>query len=135
MNNIITMDSFGADCPINWEEIADYLNSVIEEENLDDSEVEQLWEEYCRANIEDCPKPKFETIKELRNNYDGDFAMSDVEKVKEYFDMDKKIWFSQEDIDFNKEIKACKDLYECADVLNYYSDTVLNGSRFEVVEI
>ena len=62
MNNIITMDSFGADCPINWEEITDYLNSIIEEENLDDSGIEQLWEEYCRGDIENCPKPKFETI-------------------------------------------------------------------------
>lgn len=31
----VTMDSFGSDCPVNWEEIADYLNKLIDDA-LDD---------------------------------------------------------------------------------------------------
>ena len=59
-----TADSFGSDCPRNWEEIASFLNGVFEErlgkEELDDDETwrlsNQIWEDYCNGKIPDAPK-------------------------------------------------------------------------------
>lgn len=53
----ITVDSFGSNLPRNWEEIADFLNNLIEEKG-DDSKlaVEELWEDYCSGRIEDAPE-------------------------------------------------------------------------------
>ena len=56
----ITMDSFGQDCPTNWEEIAEYLNDKIDalEDITDDTGaltpegrdlVDAIWEDYCNA--------------------------------------------------------------------------------------
>lgn len=63
----INMDSFGDTCPSNWEEIADYLNAIIEakEDLFEDGEltrdgrdfIEQLWEQYCSGDLPDAPKP------------------------------------------------------------------------------
>ena len=63
----ITVDSFGANCPQNWEEIADFLNEIIEEkietDNLNDRDAldfsEELWEQYCMGNIKDAPEAIF----------------------------------------------------------------------------
>lgn len=54
----ITVDSFGSNLPKNWEEIANFLNNLIEEKG-DDSKlaVEELWEDYCSGRIEDAPEP------------------------------------------------------------------------------
>lgn len=51
------MDSFGQDCPMNWEQIADYLNSIIEDmEGITDEfgevtpdgreQIDNVWENY-----------------------------------------------------------------------------------------
>lgn len=67
----ITMDSFGQDCPNNWEEIADYLNSIIDsmdgitDENgeltLDGREkIDTIWETYCSGDMPEAPKPIFD---------------------------------------------------------------------------
>lgn len=63
----INMDYFGDTCPSNWEEIADYLNAIIEakEDLFEDGEltrdgrdyIEQLWEQYCSGDLPDAPKP------------------------------------------------------------------------------
>ena len=75
-NYEITMDSFGDTCPTNWEEIAAYLNSIIEDwvdelttidadycEDVDMDElrrrVDDLWEKYCAGDLEDAPAPVF----------------------------------------------------------------------------
>lgn len=44
----ITVESFGGDVPENWEEIADYLNTIIREEGLqnDVNAVNDLWDDY-----------------------------------------------------------------------------------------
>ena len=54
----ITVESFGGNLPRNWEEIADFLNNLIEEKG-DNSKlaVEELWEDYCSGRIEDAPEP------------------------------------------------------------------------------
>ena len=64
-----TMDSFGQDCPENWEEIADYLNSIIDERltpdeygNITDDDyniVCKIWEDYCNGDMPEAPKPIF----------------------------------------------------------------------------
>lgn len=73
----ITMDSFGADLPQNWEEIAAYLNNMIDE-SLDNAEgafesghdatglsaegheiVNDIWERFCSGEIEGAPAPIF----------------------------------------------------------------------------
>ena len=66
----ITMDSFGQDCPANWEEIADYLNGVIDEMDVTDEDgeltmdgrdqIEALWERYCAGEFEGAPAPIME---------------------------------------------------------------------------
>ncbi len=48
MDNHITMESFGADLPDNWEEIAAELNKIIDERGIADDHdaVNELWDEY-----------------------------------------------------------------------------------------
>ena len=57
---MITMDSFGSECPSNWEEIADFLNALIEERGIenDPEELDQLWEDYCNGDIPGAPEAK-----------------------------------------------------------------------------
>lgn len=57
---MITMDSFGSECPENWEEIADFLNALIEERGIenDPDELNQLWEDYCNGDIPGAPEAK-----------------------------------------------------------------------------
>lgn len=71
----ITMDSFGQDCPTNWEEIADYLNGIIdnlEDITDDDGELtvdgrekisaiwENYWSDYHAGELKDAPVPVIE---------------------------------------------------------------------------
>lgn len=54
----ITVESFGSNLPRNWEEIADFLNNLIEEKADDSKEaVEEIWENYCAGNIKGAPEP------------------------------------------------------------------------------
>lgn len=60
---LITMDSFGAALPDNWQEIADYLNELLSElweksESKDDFKeaVEEVWDQYCNDLISGAPK-------------------------------------------------------------------------------
>lgn len=67
MNNMhINMDSFGSDCPANWQEIANYLNECIDaiiDSYGDDAEyspdcrdeIANLWERYCNGELKDAP--------------------------------------------------------------------------------
>lgn len=57
---MITMDSFGSMLPGNWEEIADFLNNLIEERGIenDPDELAQLWEDYCNGDIPGAPEAK-----------------------------------------------------------------------------
>lgn len=57
---MITMESFGSMLPENWEEIADFLNALIEEHGIenDKDELDQLWEDYCNGDIPGAPEAK-----------------------------------------------------------------------------
>lgn len=72
--NYITMDSFGTDLPSNWEEIAAFLNNMIEDELQQADElpeygelsqdgreiVDSIWERFCAGEIDGCPAPEAE---------------------------------------------------------------------------
>lgn len=61
MENWITVESFGADVPANWQEIADHLNGIIAERHIEDDHaaVNDLWEEYCNGDIPGAPEPAY----------------------------------------------------------------------------
>jgi hypothetical protein len=50
---IITVDSFGADVPENWEDIAAYLNGIIDEQGIDDAN--ELWESFWNGQLDKTP--------------------------------------------------------------------------------
>ena len=60
MENWITADSFGADIPANWEEIAEFLNDIIRERSIetDHNAVNELWEAYWNGNFPDAPEAR-----------------------------------------------------------------------------
>lgn len=74
----ITMDSFGDNCPENWEEIADYLNDRIEQATFDLDPVEdadeirdiidEIWNGYC----ERCRDGELEDNEPMPIYGDGD---------------------------------------------------------------
>ena len=60
---IIDEDSFGSNCPKNWEEIADFLNEIIESRADGDYDVDdmnalsdEVWEQYCNGELKDAPE-------------------------------------------------------------------------------
>lgn len=59
MKNYLTVDSFGAECPQNWEEIAAFLNSIIDERGIADDHdaCNELWEEYWNGDLPGAPTP------------------------------------------------------------------------------
>lgn len=51
-------ESFGSNCPENWEEIIDYLNEKIED-GMDRDDLENIWETYCNGGYPDAPEAEF----------------------------------------------------------------------------
>lgn len=58
MENYFNMDSFGSLCPDNWEEVAAFLNAVLDSygytaEDADDMHdtANDLWESYCNEDL------------------------------------------------------------------------------------
>jgi hypothetical protein len=62
MEYYITEDSFGEYCPANWQEIADYMNDIIDERGIaeDFDAVCVLWEAYCSGDIPGVPAAEWE---------------------------------------------------------------------------
>ena len=60
----ITIDSFGQMCPANWEEIASYLNNIIDgmEDDIVDEygdltfegreKIDEIWQNYCNGTYD-----------------------------------------------------------------------------------
>lgn len=92
MKNWITAESFGADIPENWEEIAAYLNAIIEERGIEDdhNEVNDLWESYWQGDFSDAPAPRkiWYAIMQDRDDTDWGTGTYDrqeaIEKVKSW---------------------------------------------------
>ena len=63
----INMDSFGDYLPVNWKQIADSLNEIIDTmEVFDDygqvttegrETIDNLWEQYCDGSLDNVPEP------------------------------------------------------------------------------
>ena len=60
---MFTVDSFGWNCPENWEEICDALNSIAEEELGDEEDddlrreiINSIWERFCAGQLEGVPE-------------------------------------------------------------------------------
>ena len=63
MNNLlITVDSFGSECPSNWEDIASALNDLILQRGIssDRDAVDALWEDYWNGFLIGVPAPVME---------------------------------------------------------------------------
>lgn len=58
----VTVESFGSDCPVNWEEIASAMNAIIDERGIaeDRDATDALWESYWRGECESIPAPIME---------------------------------------------------------------------------
>lgn len=62
MKRIFDEDSFGWNCPTNWEEIADFLNETVTALDIaDDPEaIARLWDDYCMDRIPNAPASVFD---------------------------------------------------------------------------
>ena len=58
MTYYVTADSFGAELPANWEEIAAYLNKITDERGIaeDHDACNDLWEEYWNGELAGAPE-------------------------------------------------------------------------------
>lgn len=58
MTNYITVESFGSEIPANWEQIATYLNEIIDRRGIaeDHAAVNELWESYWNGEIPGAPE-------------------------------------------------------------------------------
>ena len=54
---MITADSFGAECPSNWEEIATAMNEIITERGIENNRdaLDELWKTYWSDGIPGVP--------------------------------------------------------------------------------
>lgn len=55
MTGYWTEESFGSMCPINWEEICEFVNALID----DGADGQELWESFCEGTLEGCPETIF----------------------------------------------------------------------------
>ena len=78
MERYFTADSFGSECPVNWEEICDALNALAEERDLlnnpecdpdKDDALRQIWEDYFNGDLPDIPAPKMHSLISLDNGH------------------------------------------------------------------
>lgn len=76
MENWITIESFGADVPENWEEIAEYLNNIIRDRGIenDHSEVNDLWEAYWQGEFADAPVARILWYATMKDRDDTDWG-------------------------------------------------------------
>ena len=58
MTYYVTVDSFGAEIPDNWQEIADFLNRITDERGIADDHdaCNELWEQYWNGELENAPE-------------------------------------------------------------------------------
>ena len=78
MRNYITAESFGSDIPENWEEIAEYLNGVIDDLNIteDHEAVNELWEAYWSGEV------RWYAVMNGADDTDWGFGSYDIKKAK-----------------------------------------------------
>lgn len=58
-SRLITGESFGSDSPVNWREIASYLNEIIQSASIlfdEEDLADTVWENYWSGCYPDAPK-------------------------------------------------------------------------------
>lgn len=77
----------------------------------------------------------------LVNSYDKELKIKTLEEVKEYFEISEEIINGDDyldesgrenDLEFNKRLLECEDIFDVCDLLNEFSDISGNGSRYSV---
>lgn len=69
------------------------------------------------------------------NSSDYEVGFTNVEEAKCYYSVDKNVlddeYNAETEIEkkYNEELKDCKTLSDVANVYNYYSDIIFDGSR------
>lgn len=90
-------ESFGSDCPSNWEAICDYLNAVLCErmEAIDTTDeravrdlMDGLWETYCGGELDGAPAPSEDpalwyAVMHGRDDSDAGYGSYDYDKAVE----------------------------------------------------
>lgn len=56
MTERITVDSFGTEVPVNWPQIAEWFNNQVEEKELTNEQLDELWEAYWAGECSDAPE-------------------------------------------------------------------------------
>lgn len=84
MENWINIESFGADVPGNWEEIANYLNEIIRERNIenDHNAVNELWESYWQGDFPDAPEARTIWYAVMKDRDDTDWGTGTQDRQK-----------------------------------------------------
>lgn len=91
MYRFYDMNSFGSECPVNWEEIADALNDIANERmegmpDADEREIHEMtddiWEQYWHGET-DAPKPAYSTSRQVNTN-NGVGPWMDADECAEY---------------------------------------------------
>lgn len=141
-NEYITMESFGQDCPRNWEEIADYLNDIIDGMSVTDEDGElttegrekiaNLWERYCAGELEGAPVPSAEPWEDTRwvviddctSTQSAEFTdILDVATQEEAITEAKRLWntLSKYDQDRRDAYYVCKAIVDGDGAIDYNS--------------
>ena len=71
-------------------------------------------------------------MKELRNKSDHGEWFTSVDKANAYFHFYEPM--DRLENEFNKELETCDTLEEIARLLNKYTDTLGDGTEYEVIE-
>lgn len=117
MNEYYTMESFGADCPKNWEEIATWLNKFLGErvtEDMDDRDIREIadaiWEAYWGGLYAkyDAPAPSDEMWEDT--NEEEDEEDEDMTTYSVYTDLDL---YCTKGIDSLTEAREIAERYAC----------------------
>ncbi len=133
INNYITMDSFGSECPLNWEAIADALNEIIDERGIleDDEACNELWEAFCRGKLENVPEPvtsfyyasDSELIQAIKNLDSWDWNLDEASACQT---LCKRAGIHEDDyMDDNGEVDGEAMLAAAAEALGFAFDDLL----------
>lgn len=115
---MFTAESFGTDCPANWEEICNFLNNLAADRGItDDHNAENdLWEEYWNGGIPGAPESQeeqdpveafahlyrdYEIWSMARDFYDGGYRSGDED--------DLLLLFRNQRVENNRELEEQGD--------------------------
>lgn len=86
MKTIFTADSFGSECPVNYEKICAALNSLADDRGITDDRdaLDSLWESYCAGELgTEVPAPRMHGMISLDNGHTFMTAHEAMPAIKE----------------------------------------------------